>query len=106
MKVLLDECLPRSLKDDFAGHETTTVPEAGWSGMTNGELMKLASKQFDAFITIDKSLPQQQNLYSQKLIVILMESVDCRLDALRKLMPKALAALDSASPGQAIVINS
>lgn len=106
MKVLLDECLPRSLKDDFVGHETTTVPEEGWSGKSNDELLKLAAERFDAFITIDRSLPQQLDLTEISLIVILLESVDCRLEALRVLIPKTLVALETASPGQSILIKS
>jgi len=56
MRVLLDECLPKRLKRELAGHEVQTVPEAGWAGRENGELLQLAAGKFDAFITIDRSL--------------------------------------------------
>ncbi len=62
MRVLLDECLPRRLKADLAGHEATTVPEAGWAGTKNGDLLQLAAARFDAFVTIDQGLAFQQNL--------------------------------------------
>lgn len=74
--------------------------------MSNDELLQLAAEQFDAFITIDRSLSHQQEFSELSLLVILLESEDCRLDALRVLMPKALAALDTATPGQSIVIKS
>lgn len=32
MKLLLDECLPRKLKDGLLGHDCHTVPEEGWAG--------------------------------------------------------------------------
>ena len=38
MRVLLDECLPRRLKQAIVGHDVATVSDAGWSGKSNGEL--------------------------------------------------------------------
>ena len=42
MRVLLDECVPRALRDDIPGHEVKTVAEAGWAGVKNGELLQSA----------------------------------------------------------------
>ena len=53
MKILLDECLPKKLKKEIINHQVITVPEQGWAGIKNGELLKLASSSFDAFITIE-----------------------------------------------------
>ena len=39
MHILLDECLPRRLKRDLIGHEAHTVPEMGWAGKQNGDLL-------------------------------------------------------------------
>ena len=39
MKLLLDECLPRKFKNHLPGHECYTVPEIGWAGKKNGELL-------------------------------------------------------------------
>jgi hypothetical protein len=44
MRVLLDECLPRKLKNDLSGHDVRTVPEMGWAGKKNGELLQLAAQ--------------------------------------------------------------
>jgi hypothetical protein len=62
MRVLLDECVPRALRDDIPGHEVKTVAEAGWAGVKNGELLRLAAAQFDLLLTVDRSLEYQQNL--------------------------------------------
>lgn len=51
MKVLLDECLPRRLADHLAEFEVMTVPQAGWAGKRNGELLMLAAAKFDVFVT-------------------------------------------------------
>ena len=44
------------------GHECETVRDAGYSGKGNGELLTLAEKNFDVFITIDQNIRHQQNL--------------------------------------------
>ena len=50
MRVILDECLPRRLGSDLAGHLVTTVPQAGWAGVSNGKLLALIAGTYDAFI--------------------------------------------------------
>lgn len=62
MKILLDECVDRRLTRDLAGHSVTTVPRHGWAGIKNGDLLALAEKEFDAFITVDRKLAKQQDL--------------------------------------------
>jgi hypothetical protein len=61
MRVLLDECLPRALRRELPGHEVKTVGEAGWAGVTNGELLTLAAGHFDVLLTVDRSLEYQQS---------------------------------------------
>jgi Domain of unknown function (DUF5615) len=56
MRVLLDECVPRKLKRELANHEVQTVTEHGWSGIKNGDLLKLAEAEFDIFLTVDQNL--------------------------------------------------
>ncbi|MEK6768889.1 MAG: DUF5615 family PIN-like protein, partial [Gemmatimonadota bacterium] len=41
MRLLLDECVPRPLKHDLAGHEVAHVRDLGWSGKRNGEILRL-----------------------------------------------------------------
>ena len=62
MKILLDECVDERLAYDFAGHDVLTVRQMGWKGKQNGELLALAEKQFEAFVTTDRNLSFQQNL--------------------------------------------
>ena len=60
MRVILDECLPRKLRRELAGHIVTTVPQAGFAGLTNGRLLRRLEGSYDAFITIDGSFVSQQ----------------------------------------------
>ena len=91
MRVLLDECLPSRLKRVLPGHEVTTVSEAGWAGKTNGDLLGAAVGQFDAFITIDKNLPAQQNLQRLEIGVVVLEAHSNRYQDLEPLAPALLA---------------
>ena len=54
MRVLLDECLPRRLKHALVGHDARTTPEMGWASRQNGELLRLAEREFDVFLTVDR----------------------------------------------------
>ena len=46
MKILLDESLPRKLRNDFnEEHEVLTVRDMGWLGKKNGELSDSISNE-------------------------------------------------------------
>ncbi|HSC44414.1 MAG TPA: DUF5615 family PIN-like protein [Candidatus Acidoferrum sp.] len=52
MNILLDECLPRKLKQLLRGHTCRTVQEAGYTGKTNGELLEIAERSgLDVLLT-------------------------------------------------------
>ena len=57
MNALLGYCSGNCPKFEIA-----TVQELGWTGIKNGELLRLAENDFDVFITSDKNLRYQQNL--------------------------------------------
>ena len=59
----------------------------GWSGVKNGELLALAANDFDAFITVDKNLPYQQNLTALPIAVVVLDAVSSELPALLPLVP-------------------
>lgn len=100
MKLLLDECLPKDLKHHFKGFEVKTVAEMKWAGKKNGELLALAAKQFDVFLTADQNLVYQQNLERTSLGVLVFVVPDSRLETFEPLVPKALEALKNINPKQ------
>ena len=104
MRLLLDECLPRTLKKEFRGHKIQTVPEMGWSGKRNGELLRLAEKQFDVFITLDQNLQYQQNLSKSAMAVILVSVKNNRFESIQPLVPKVLLTFKSLQSGQVVKI--
>jgi len=95
MKILLDESLPHRLKADFKGHGVETVPEVGWQGKKNGDLLNLVEGKFDAFITSDQNLQYQLNLRNTKVPVIILVSPTNRYEDLKKIIPKIRNYLQS-----------
>ena len=62
MRILLDECVDWRLVRDLTGHDARTVKQLGWERVDDGALLALAAAQFDVFVTVDKDLPNEQNL--------------------------------------------
>ena len=75
MRLLLDENLPKRLKQDFPGREVYTVRDKGWNGIKNGPLLKLMlDGGFDALLTFDKNLQHQQNFAKYTLAVFVLNA--------------------------------
>lgn len=98
MRLLLDESVPRRLGRSLPNHEVKTVVEMGWGGVKNGDLLALAAASFDAFITIDKNLPYQQNLSNLALAVIVLDAPSNELPALLPLLAGLEKALTTLKP--------
>ena len=71
MKIIIDECVPHIVKKRLPHCQIKTVQELGWSGVKNGELLKLVEADFDIFVTSDKNLRYQQNLENRKTAILL-----------------------------------
>jgi hypothetical protein len=54
LKILLDECVDWRLAHEITGHQVKTAREMGWDTIKNGELLALAEKDFDIFLTVDR----------------------------------------------------
>jgi hypothetical protein len=73
MKLLLDECVPRKLKNHLPTVECQTVPEAGLAGKKNGELLSRAEEAgFGVFLTIDRGIEYEQNLQRRNIAIIVI----------------------------------
>ncbi|MBD2043898.1 DUF5615 family PIN-like protein [Microcoleus sp. FACHB-672] len=106
MRLLLDECIDRKLAREFVGYEVKTVPQMGWGGVKNGQLLALAEAEFDVFITVDRNLSFQQNLPQFNIAVIVLQASSNRLGDLKSLAPKVLAILPTAAKGQATTVSA
>ncbi len=100
MRVLLDENLPLDFAAEIRGHEVHTVRGHGWTGIENGELMRLAASACDVFITMDQNLPHQQHVSRLTFGVILLRAPSNRLLHLRPLVAPLLHAIDTIKSGE------
>jgi predicted nuclease of predicted toxin-antitoxin system len=99
VKLLLDECIDQRLAKDLEEHDVKTVPQMGWAGIKNGELLTLAEKEFDIFITVDRNLSFQQNLPKFNIAVLVLHAPSNRLADLRPLATKILSTLHTLKKG-------
>jgi len=101
MRVLLDECVPRRLKNSFSDHDCQTVPEAGLAGKKNGEGLSLAEVLcFEVLITMDKGVEYEQNLSGRRIAIIVLRSPSNRLTDLVSLVPHCREQLATINSGQ------
>ena len=107
MKVLIDECAPKSLKTVLAasGYDCMTVQEAGWSGKENGELLAQAEVHFDVLVTLDQNLRYQQNLTRRGLALVIVRARSNRRADLRPCFPARIQALRSIRKGEIVEIG-
>lgn len=107
MRVLLDECVPRPLRRAFPAHDVHTIPEMGWAGKKNGELLALmAADGFEVLLTVDRGIRHQQNLAAARVAVVVMVAATNRLPDLLPLAPAVEAALASVRPGDAVEVSA
>lgn len=104
-RILLDECIPRKLKDRFSEYECTAVSELGWAGKKNGDLLSLAEEAgFQVFVTLDRGIAYQQNLRGRSISIVLIRTKSSRLVDVAVRAPDILKAVLSTEPGQVVVV--
>jgi predicted nuclease of predicted toxin-antitoxin system len=75
MKLLLDENLPKKLKNDYSDHETYTIHDMGWQRIKNGQLLTLMVENgFEVLLTFDKNLQHQQNFQRNSISVLVLSA--------------------------------
>ena len=98
MKVLLDENLDHGLRKLLGQHEVVTVTYMGWTGLKNGELLRLAEDHgMEVLLTGDQTLTCEQNLTGRRLAIVALSAI--QLPIIKKNLPKIIAAIDNAAPG-------
>ncbi len=101
MRLLLDECVPRTFKPDLTGHDVWHVADMEWSSKRNGELLRLMiAERFGALLTVDQNLEFQQNVRASGIGVVVVLARTNRLRELRPLTQQILAAIAKLKPGE------
>jgi len=106
MRVLLDECVPQRFSRLLVGHAVRTVPQEGWSGKKNGELLALViAAGFDVMLTVDQNIRYQQNLRASGMAVVVMVGATNQLIDLEPFAPAVLAALETIQSGEVVEVR-
>lgn len=72
-RVLLDEGVPVGPQWLVQGFSISTVADAGWAGLTNGDPIAAAeSAGFDIMVTADQNIRYQQNLDERTLALVVL----------------------------------
>lgn len=106
MRLLLDECMPRTLKPDLVVHNVEHVVDMGWSSKRNGELLKLmVAERFETLLTVDQNIEFQQNVRGAGVGVVVVTARTNRLKDLRPFVPEILDALSRVTAGELIRVG-
>ena len=62
----------------------------GWTGLSNGALLRRAAAEFDAVVTADQNIEFQQNLSALPIAVVVLVASSNRLESLEPLIPQVL----------------
>lgn len=105
MRILLDECVDRRLSKHLQAFFVRTVPEMGWATIKNGALLKLAERDFDIFMTVDRNLAFQQTIPNFSLAVIVLVARTNRLVDLMPLVPRLCEMVPLAPKGEVTTVG-
>lgn len=100
MRLLLDECVPKRLRRELPDHQVRTVPEMGWAGKENGELLGAAEAEFDVLVTVDQKLKYQQSVAGRSIAVVVLVTRRNKIEFLRPLVPDLERTLTQIKPGE------
>ncbi len=106
MRVLIDESLPVELADELPGIDATTVHAQRWLRLRNGVLLRAAvDAGFTVILTGDQSLQYQQNLRKIGIAAVIVSGIRNRIEELRPLIPRIIAALNTVRSGEALEVT-
>lgn len=106
MKILLDECVSRKVKNLLSKFEVYTVAEMGFNGLKNGKLLTQAEKNdFDIVLTIDKNIDSQQNISKYALSLVILNALKSNIKYFEALIPEFKSQINSFQKGNSYIIG-
>lgn len=93
MRVLLDHCVPRTIRRLLPGHVVKTTREQRWEDQDNGELLTLAATGFDFLLTVDQRMQFEQDPKRLPITVLVLVAPDNRVESLTPHVPHVLEVL-------------
>lgn len=106
MKILLDECVTKRLKNHLTEFDVFTVRELNLSGIKNGKLMTYcADNNFDILLTIDKNLVYQQNLEKYPVTIAVLNCYTSKIEELITFLPAFKLQTDKLEKHKTYIID-
>ena len=106
MKILLNECVTKRLKNHLAEFEVFTVRELELSGIKNGKLLTYCVEHdFDILLTIDKNLMYQQNLDKYPITIAVLNSFTSKIEELVTFLPSFKWQVNNLEKHRAYIID-
>jgi hypothetical protein len=102
MRVVLDNCVPRTLLRPLNWPGATTVGDLGWADIDDGPLLDRLHGVCDVFVTVDRNLPYQQRLDHRPFATVVLLARTNRLADLVPLLDELRDAIPGSRPGQVI----
>ncbi|HEX7859224.1 MAG TPA: hypothetical protein VF773_02735 [Verrucomicrobiae bacterium] len=102
MKVLSDEFAPAPIQRTVRSLQISIVEDAGFKGLSNGDLIKAAEGIYDVLVTADKNLRYQQNLAGRRIAIV--ELPNNSWPRLKGMMQVFEATILRAKPGDYLII--
>ena len=104
MRILFDQGTPVAIARFLAVHNVRTALQEGWDTLSNGDLLQAAEEAgFDVLLTTDNSLAYQQNLKDRRIAIVVLSRNRWRM--VQRMIPKIVAAVNSATPGSYVVVE-
>jgi len=100
VRVLLDACVPQWLRTELVGVEVTTARFAGLDELSDRQLLAAIEGRYDVFVTLDRSIPHQQNLTGRSFAVVLLRVQDRTPEAFQSPIPAPMDAVSAVKPGE------
>ena len=98
-RVVLDNCVPRTLIRHLTPLAVQRVEDYGWADEDDGPLLRLLEPVCDVFVTVDRNLPFQQRLDHRPFATIVLRARSNRLTDLLPLIPALLKIVPAVAPG-------
>ena len=105
MTIIIDECLPKRMREFFGFAQCWTVPQMGLGGSSDAELLEqLDEKGVDVFVTIDGNIEYQQRFADRKFGTIVLRSPSNRFEDLMRFKTQLIEAAKQITAGQVVHI--
>lgn len=108
MKILFDECFPRTLKQLLdEKHEIVWTQDTEFRGLEDKYLLAEADAEgFEVFITVDQNLPYQQKLEDFRIAVINILTLSNAAPRLKFIIIKLNEVLGTIKAGDFVVLKT